>query len=382
MKKDRGKSTIGIVCLLLVCACTAETSIEPRQVLTEAQDALRATESVEYRFTSTPVAGSPEPAMNGRATIQRLDLSGSGFLVQIDAEVQPQQGQTYPFKAVKQAEHLEVLDGEQRVHFSASPYSGGGSLVSRMYPALMYPFFDPESLTDEIGATAVTWEGGEDIAGVACDCVRVAYEDDEEDSRWCFGRQDRLPRSLEWISPEGRSSLRLEDLTFPREPEFSRIEPPPGFRAEQVTIGPAPGSPAKPWILAGPDGKEVSLEELQGQVVVLDFWATWCPPCHAELIALDSLVQEFPPGTVVAFAVNAMESLEPGDPEAFVAELGISLEVLLDGDEVHRQYAPGNLPALAVINPRGRVTGVTTGYLGEGSIRHIRSLIEQALAEN
>ena len=68
---------------------------------------------------------------------------------------------------------------------------------------------------------------------------------------------------------------------------------------------------------------------------------------------LDSLLQEFEGRPVTAYAANTMESLEPGDPVAFAAGLGISFEVLLGGDEVHDRLAPGNLwgvsPTLALL---------------------------------
>ena len=115
-------------------------------------------------------------------------------------------------------------------------------------------------------------------------------------------------------------------------------------------------------------------------MVVLDFWATWCPPCRTELVALDRILRDYENAPITAFAVNALESLEPGDPEDFMIELDLSLEVLVKGDDVHRQFAPGNLPALAVIDPDGRVVGVTTGYHGDGTDRYIRALIDQALS--
>ena len=336
---------------------------------------------MEYRFELVPLGDSSIPSMRGDVRLRRLDLSGSAYHAVLEAEVQPPEGPAYRFAGVKQAERIEVLDGQEKVLYWGTPYSGGTRLVGRMFPAFLYPFFDPESLAGEIEALGVDWEGEGDIDGVACDWIRVEYEGDEEDSRWCVGYEDHLPRAMEWISPEGGSSLRISNLAFPADPDFPGLELPDDVTLEEVTIGPPPGTAIESWSLARPDGTRVTSDELRGQVVVLDFWATWCPPCRAELLALDGLLQDFRNQRVTAFAVNTMEALDPGDPESFATELRISFDVLLEGDQLHQQLAPGNLPALAVLDSRGRIVGVTAGYLGEDSDRYIRRLIERALTE-
>lgn len=371
-------ATVGI-CAFFSLACT-RPAVDARQLLNESRIALRGVESVEYRFTFESSGEGSTAPMQGRVVLQRLDLSGSRYLAYLDAKVGPGNDSSHRLVGVKQAERIQLLDGDRRILHTGSPYSGGGILVGRMSPAFMYPFFDPESLAGEIEALEVTLESTDRNGEIDCDWVRVRYDNDDEDSRWCIGRLDRLPRALEWISPEGGSSLKIEDLTFPERPAFPAIELPAGFTRQETTVGPPPGTTMEPWTLERPDGTAVSLDELRGQVVVLDFWATWCPPCRAELLALDRLLEDFEDHPVIAFAVNSLESLEPGDPEAFMTELGISLDVLLAGDEVHGRLAPGNLPALAVIDAKGRLVGVTTGYLGEGSDRYIQELITRALA--
>lgn len=380
MQKSRLPSVRLSLLGLWACACAAP-AIDPREILGDSRDALRRLETVSYRFELRPLGASSVQPMRGEVSLERLDLSGSGYRALLEAEVLTIDGITYRLAGVKQSERIELLDGDQRVLFWSTPYSGGTRLVARMFDSFMYPFFDPESLQGEIDAAEVTWEGTDKIGGAACDWVRVQYEGDEEDSRWCIGTADRLPRAMEWISPEGGSSLYVMDLRFPQDPVFPSFEAPEGYLLEEVTTGPPVGTLLESWSLARPDGTRVASEMLRGQVVVLDFWATWCPPCRAELLALDSLLQEFDGRPVTAYAVNTMESLEPGDPVEFATKLGISFEVLLGGDDVHNRLAPGNLPALAVIDADGRLVGVTTGYLGEGSDRYIRRLIETALTD-
>ncbi|MGD8375183.1 MAG: TlpA disulfide reductase family protein [Acidobacteriota bacterium] len=371
---------LALAALLLGCQPPRE---EPRALLRAAQAALRQADQVTYEFDLRPTGAETErlAPMRGRVSLQRLDLSGAAFLARFDAEVRPADGRAYRLRGVKMRDRVELLDTRRRRLLHASVYSGGPSLVSRMEPGFLYAFYDPESLDGEIEAEEVDLDGSETIGGEDCDWVRVRYADDEEDSRWCLARSDALPRALEWISPEGESSLRLSSVTVGGPLRFDPLELPEGFEQLEYTVGPERGSPAPAVSMRRADGTPVLLGDLRGKVVLLDFWATWCPPCRAELAAVDRLVGEFQGRGVRGYAVNAMEHLEAGDPPAVFGELGLSsLELLLEGDAAHDHYARGNLPAVALLDRVGRTVGVTTGYQGDGTIEHLRELLETILA--
>ena len=63
----------------------------------------------------------------------------------------------------------------------------------------------------------------------------------------------------------------------------------------------------------------------------------------------------------------------------WLREQGIDLPLLLEGDELHLQYARGSIPAFVVLDARGRHFGLGIGYHGDGSKRYLRSLVEGAL---
>lgn len=74
--------------------------------------------------------------------------------------------------------------------------------------------------------------------------------------------------------------------------------------AAPAFAGPKVGQPAPPFTLVTYEGEEVTLEQLRGRVVVLNYWATWCAPCRVELPELDDYVRRYGSGDVVVYAVE------------------------------------------------------------------------------
>ncbi len=100
-----------------------------------------------------------------------------------------------------------------------------------------------------------------------------------------------------------------------------------------------------------PDGEMVSLEELRGRVVVMDFWATWCGPCRVVMPSLQEL-HETHGDRVTVVGINVWES---GDPAAFMEENGYTYTMVLNGDEVASEYMVESIPTFYVIAPDGTV---------------------------
>ena len=121
-------------------------------------------------------------------------------------------------------------------------------------------------------------------------------------------------------------------------------------------------APIKPWTgkatppLMRPDlsGKVVDLKQLRGKVVVINFWATWCEPCTAEMPSLERLRERFQGRPVEVLTVNYGEG-ETRIRE-FLDRLNLSLPVLLDPEkQAATAWRAGGLPITFVVDPAGRV---------------------------
>ena len=94
----------------------------------------------------------------------------------------------------------------------------------------------------------------------------------------------------------------------------------------------APGAPAPVFELESLSGKRQSLGDFKGKVVLLNFWATWCAPCVAEMPALERLQQVLREEGLVIVSINHDSPDARAEVERFARERGLSFEILLDPD--------------------------------------------------
>jgi len=107
-------------------------------------------------------------------------------------------------------------------------------------------------------------------------------------------------------------------------------------------------------------GRETSLNAFRGKVVFLNFWATWCGPCRAEIPSMEKLYTELKDQGFTIVAVNSQESAE--QVSAFVQEMGMSFPVLLDSaGKVGATYTVRAIPTTYIIDPQGSIRGRMVG---------------------
>jgi thiol-disulfide isomerase/thioredoxin len=133
------------------------------------------------------------------------------------------------------------------------------------------------------------------------------------------------------------------------------------------TVSPFMGQPAPPFSLAvaagaGPDGPaRVDLSEMQDEVVVLDFWASWCSACKRTTPLLNELSREFGNARVAFYAVN-VEPIDRQRLQAAHAAFGTEFPTLHDrSGEVQMRYAIKALPTVIVVDRAGIIRWASTG---------------------
>ncbi len=108
-------------------------------------------------------------------------------------------------------------------------------------------------------------------------------------------------------------------------------------------------------------GETETLSSYSGQLVLLNFWATWCPPCVEEMPSLQNLHTDLEDDAFSVVAVNVQEDRETVNE--FVQELGLRFPVLLDRNgKTTRRYAVRGMPTSYLISPDGRVIGAKIGF--------------------
>lgn len=141
---------------------------------------------------------------------------------------------------------------------------------------------------------------------------------------------------------------------------------------------PQAGFVAPDFTLKTPGGEEYTLSELKGNAVLVNLWATWCPPCRAEMPVIEKMYREYKDQGFVVLAVDMTYQDDPANVAPFIQKYGLTFPVLLEetGD-VGDAYQLRSLPSSYFINRAGVIQEVVIG--GPMSEALLRTRIEEIL---
>ncbi len=136
---------------------------------------------------------------------------------------------------------------------------------------------------------------------------------------------------------------------------------------------------APDFTLPSSKGDNVRLAEQRGQVVMLNFWASWCGPCRKEMPLLDAMYQRYSSAGFVLYGVNVEE--DNTDAKKLLEELGVTFPVLFDTEsKASSLYNVDAMPTTVLIDKKGQVRFVNRGYKAGDENKYrdqIRELIKE-----
>ena len=140
----------------------------------------------------------------------------------------------------------------------------------------------------------------------------------------------------------------------------------------------AAGSVAPDWKLPLLSGGNLSLRDLKGKIVVLDFWYKACSPCLAQMIALQKLHDKYDPDKVVFIGVNTKDDPIADKLEAFLDKRKITIRTVHQGSTILDLYHVYAAPALFVIDEKGKIILSVAGY-SDSLMKDLSTVIEKNL---
>jgi len=366
-------AVIGLLLLLFACGEPAEVAndsdgtevipgditTDPVAILTAATDAVLGVEAVSYT-----------------ATLEGYYVDGDTIDIAVSSVVVLQKCETVDESAVY-ADYTMTAGEETtsgtvasngvdayfidntNAEFSHGKIADGGSRLVQNAPrgTVMVEYLIPdEPYGAELGAAGYEILEQGTIDGHLCHVVEVHMS--PYTSTWWIDAESYLPRAnkINVSGPEGSGmefTVTLTDLDVDVQPETSQfqLQCPEGYTSSEFVGAVSVGSAAPLWTLPTPDGGTLSLEDLRGKVVILDFWATWCGPCRQVMPNLQA-IHESHGDELVVIGVNTWED---ADPVAFMAESGYTYQIVLEGDEVALRYFVEGIPTFYVIDQDGNV---------------------------
>lgn len=177
--------------------------------------------------------------------------------------------------------------------------------------------------------------------------------------------------------PDATASPQAASTPSPRPSPTVRVEP-TGVAASSLGGNVTIGAAAPDFTLKDMAGQSRNLSDYQGSVVLVNFWASWCPPCRIEMPDLQQTYARFKDQGFVVLGLNWTKVDDSTQVEPFVQGLGLTFLILLDpnGDVADNIYPLQGLPTSVIIDTHGTVRHV---FIGPVPITNLAGMIQPLL---
>ena len=146
-----------------------------------------------------------------------------------------------------------------------------------------------------------------------------------------------------------------------------------------ITGGAAVKGPAPNFTLKSMSGKNLKLSEMTGNVVLINFWASWCGPCREEMPLLNALHKKYEPLGFTVLGVNVEE--QPDKARGFLNDFPVDFPILLDNtNKVSKQYNVIAMPTTVLVDRDGNVRYLHEGYK-PGDEKKYRQMVKKLVRE-
>ena len=146
--------------------------------------------------------------------------------------------------------------------------------------------------------------------------------------------------------------------------------------AIKANDGPVLDAAAKEWSLVDIGGKHIKLGDFDGQVLLVNFWATWCPPCRAEMPSLEKLYADY--GSKITFMMVTNEEIDP--ISSFMDDKQYTFPVWLTLSPPPSGMLTKSIPATFIVNKQGKIVFSKTGAMDWNS-KKVRDFLDTLIAE-
>jgi len=392
-----------VAALALPGIARADEDPDPMDILKKADKATKKVKAVRYKAVNVGEGAAAErrPKVEGELVGKRVTkkkglmdmFTGGGNVaphmrsIKGTAEM-PEEDSKRSFQVATDLKKVYSINEKDKT-FTVGEAGEADMLMSMGNLLLMVEYFHDNPFGDEIDADEQKYEGSKTIGGVDCDVVYVEYAGGRGKSRWYFGKEDHLPRRVDRLAGQGDYHLEITDLQVDPDidDEVFTPEKPAGYEEKKYKPQIAKAAVARPellkvgekapdWTLETPDGKKVSLKDLRGNLVLMDFWATWCGPCKMAMPGVQKLHEEFGDKSVKVLGVNCWE--RGGDPAKYMKDQEFTYGLLLKADDVAKQYKVSGIPTFYLIDQEGKILYAASGF-GPDKEAELKKLIKKNL---
>ncbi len=140
-------------------------------------------------------------------------------------------------------------------------------------------------------------------------------------------------------------------------------------KAEKSSIFGDNSSPAPDFTVKDLKGREISLSDYSGKVVFLNFWATWCGPCKAEIPDFIEAYKQYKDKGMEIIGIS-VDTISQKSVLKFVEKYKINYPVIMGTDKIQRDYEPGPyVPTTIIVDREGKIRHRHIGYMGKETLK-------------